>query len=70
MSALNALADPALTPVQMLSQIASIQTTDAQLVLSAVSNKSTPGIAVISAVTLAQVQAAVGIRRPFNPYAY
>ena len=61
----------AITPQIILGALAGISARDTQTVLTASPVQShTAGVAVLLSANLAQVQAAVGIRRPFNPYAY
>lgn len=68
--ALSNVADP-VTPAQVIAALANITQADAQAILNAIPVQSrTPGLAVITATTLGQVQAAVGLRRSINPFAY
>ena len=60
-----------LTGPQMVARLAALSREDAQAVLlAALAQNRAPGLAVLAATTLGQVQAAVGMRRPINPFAY
>ena len=56
---------------QLLARLAVITEISARetLVLNA-SVRQTPGLTLMTATSIGQVQATVGLRRPFNPYAY
>ena len=56
---------------QLLARLAVITELSARetLALNA-SVRQTPGLTLMTATNIGQVQAVVGLRRPFNPYAY
>lgn len=60
-----------LTPAQILVRLAGMSPADAQDALLQIAKAAQPpGLRVATAVTLGQVQAAVGLRRATNPFGY
>jgi hypothetical protein len=60
-----------LTPAQILARLANLSTLDAQSALAQIASPpQTPGRQIVRATTIGQVQAAIGARRPTNPFAY
>lgn len=60
-----------LTTPQIVARLSGIPRADAETALGQVAAQDrTPGLQVIAAINLAQVQSAVGYRRPINYFAY
>ncbi len=60
-----------LTGAPLLARLASLSREDAHAVLQEIAAQSrTPGLQLLVATNLGQAQAAIGYRRPINPFGY